>query len=279
MRRRRVLLDAATYIALIALIGTLVFPVYWMFATSIRPKGEVLTAGSIVPNWRRISFEAYRQAITLANKPMRLWMENSTKVTFATVAVSMTAAILGGYALSRFRMYKENLVLGYGLLVVRMLPSVLLIIPLYVVFMRLGMLDNLFALVIAYVTHILPFGIWMMKSFFDGIPAELEHAAQVDGCSLIGSLVRVVLPLSLPGITATAIYSAVLSWTEYLFASVFLTNRHFTVTVGVTTYIEEYVVNWNGLMAASLIGVLPVVAAFIFMERYLVQGLTAGAIK
>jgi multiple sugar transport system permease protein len=279
MRRRRIMLDVATYLALAALIIVLVFPIYWMFATSIRPRGEVLTAASILPDWRRVSFDAYRQALTLTNKPMRRWMETSTKVTVATVAVSMVAAIFGGYALSRFRMYRENTVLGYALLVIRMLPSVLLIIPLYVVFMRLGMLDNLFALVIAYATHILPFGIWMMKSFFDGIPAELEHAAQVDGCSLTGSLFRVVLPLSLPGITATAIYSAVLSWTEYLFASVFLTNRHFTVTVGVTTYIEEYVVNWNGLMAASLIGVLPVVAAFVFMERYLVQGLTAGAIK
>jgi multiple sugar transport system permease protein len=161
-----------------------------------------------------------------------------------------------------------------------MLPGALLAIPLYVIFFRIRLVNNLFSLVIANVAYIIPFGTWMMKGFFDTIPYELEEAAHIDGCSILGSLWKVTFPLSAPGLAATAIYCAIMSWSEFLFAKTFMSGGpNLTLTVGATTFIGEMKVNWNDLMAVSLLGTIPLIIAFVWLEKYLVTGLTGGAIK
>lgn len=267
------------YIVLILIVCIVLFPLYWMLVTAMRPKGEILTGYSLFPPLSRANWGIFREVLTMTNKPVLRWIQNSVEITSATTALSIIAALFGGFALSRYFRFKTTAAIGYLLLTVRLLPPVLLIVPLYVIFARLGMINSKMSLVLAKVTFILPFALWLMKGFFDGIPRELEEAAKVDGCSTTQALFRVIVPVALPGIAAVAIYSIVNSWTDYLYASVLVRNENFTITVGVTTFIQEYVINWNGLMAASLIGIAPLIIAFLFLEKYLVSGLASGGVK
>lgn len=261
-------------VGILLLVLLLVFPIYWMLVSAVTPGGSVLGAG-LVPE--EITFEAFRNVFTRTD--VGRWFYNSFLVTGLTVLISVPLAALAGYALSRFKdpgIYG----LGYALLTSRMLPSVVLIIPLYYVFVKMGLINSLWGLVLANTTMELPFGAWMMKGFFDSIPRELEEAAEVDGCGLGGALVRVVAPLSLPGLTATTIHSAILAWGEFLFASSLLqTPPNWTVTVGLASFQGEYQVAWSDVMAATAAFSIPILLVFALLQRYLVSGLTAGAVK
>src|SRR5690606_11904843 len=153
-------------------------------------------------------------------------------------------------------------------------------IPLYIIFGRLGLISNCGALVIANTTFIVPFGSWMMKGFFDSIPRDLEDAAMIDGTSAFMALVRVVVPLSLPGLAATTIYCAILTWGEFVFASTLMSGENrWTGPIGIASFNQQYQVQWNEIMAASLIFIIPVILLFAFLERFLVQGIAAGGVK
>jgi multiple sugar transport system permease protein len=145
---------------------------------------------------------------------------------------------------------------------------------------NLKLINTLWSVVLANVTFIMPFATWMLKGYFDSIPRELEEAAYIDGTSRLGALVRVTMPLAAPGVAATALYSAILAWDEYLFARTFLTtNSVWTISVGLGSFRGEYITFWNEVMAASLVGTLPIIVIFLLLERQLVGGLTAGAVK
>lgn len=273
---RRSLRQALIYLLVIVTIAVLLFPLYWMFVTSVRPDNSLLTfPPKFLPTDG--SFAAYTRVLTKTH--IFRWFLNSTIVTAATIAVAVPVSSLAGYAISRFRYVgvKET---GYFLLVARMLPSSLLVIPLYFIFARLGLVNNYLALVIANTTFIVPFGTWMMKGFFDSIPADLEDAAMIDGASALTALLRVVMPLSLPGLAATTIYCAILTWGEFIFATTLLSGEaRWTGPIGIASFIQQYLIQWNDIMAASLVFVLPVIVLFAFLERYLVQGLAAGGVK
>lgn len=267
----------AVYATLVVTLGFLLFPIYWILLTSIRPRGEILAVTSLFPDFKTVSFSIYGRIFL--QKPLVRWIINSIIVTGGTTLAAVFVSVCAGYALSRFQ-YRENRIMGYLFLVIRMLPSVLLVIPLYIIFMRIKVLNTHVALILAYVTYIIPFGVWLMKSFFDSIPIEIDDAAKVDGCGILGTLVRVVLPVAAPGVAATAIYCAVLAWSDYLFSVTFMQKTAgMTLTVGITTFITEVYVEWNGLMAGALVASLPLVVAFVVLEKYLVRGLAAGAIK
>jgi multiple sugar transport system permease protein len=181
--------------------------------------------------------------------------------------------------LSRFRS-RLGQAIGYLLLTSRLVPSTLWVIPLYVVYQSLGMLDSYPAVILAYATFEIPFATWMLKGYFDSIPRELDQAAQLDGCSELSSLTRVILPAALPGIAASLMASAILGWSDYLFALTFLRDpARWTVTVGIQSLFGEHVTLWNSIMAASLVATLPMLVLFLALGRYLVAGLTAGAVK
>ena len=190
-------------------------------------------------------------------------------------------AVLAGYALSRFT-HKIRVFGLYSrlLIVLQMFPIILLLIPLFIIFKSIGILNTRLPAILIYITITLPFSIWLMTGFFDGIPVELEEAGIIDGCSQFQSFYLLVLPVSSPGVAAIAIFSFIFCWNEYLLASIFLKQDSLrTLPIGLQTFIQQYTSAWGSLMAASTLTIIPTVIFLIFMQKYIVQGLTAGAVK
>ena len=267
-----------SYLLLGLALMLLLFPLYWMFLTATLHDDRLLLYPPVfLP--APASLFLYPFVRIFENRPVFHWLFNSVYVAGLTTVISLSISALGGYSLSRIKT-TESRVMGGMLLLVRMLPGTLLIAPLYMVFHRLHLIDNLVTLVIANTSYIIPFGVWMMKGFFDGIPKEIEESAQVDGCTIFGAFARVTLPLSRPGLVATAMYCFALSCGELLFARTLINSaQKGTITAGVTTYIGDMNISWNDMMAASLLACLPVLVIFLFLEKHLVRGLVAGSIK
>lgn len=265
------------YLLVIVTVAVLNFPIYWMFNTSLAPTNQLR---AFPPRFFQPDpdFGAYEKVVT--ERPIETWLKNSIIVAVASTAGSMFVSVLAGYSLSRIRA-RGSQAMGVFILTSRMLPSTLIVIPLFVMFRRLELIGDLRSLIIAHATFITPFAVWMLKGYFDSIPIELEDAAMIDGCNPLSALVRVVLPISAPGLAATALYGFVLSWNDYIFARTFLAaaQSNWTVTIGVATLKGEYLTAWNEIMAGSLIAALPIMIAYLFLEKYLVGGLSAGAIK
>jgi multiple sugar transport system permease protein len=264
------------YAAVVIVVGILFFPIYWMFNTSLAPQDQlyVYPPRLIHPHATLAAyFKIFRE------RPIGQWLFNSLMVVLLSGLFSLIISVLAGYSLSRYRVRGAGS-LGYLLLASRMLPTTLLVIPLFIFMSGLHLINTLWSVVIANVTFIMPFATWMLKGYFDSIPRELEEAAYIDGTSRLGALFRVTMPLSAPGVAATALYSAILAWDEYLFARTFLTtNSVWTISVGLGSFRGEYITYWNEVMAASLVGTLPIIAIFLLLEKQLVGGLTAGAVK
>lgn len=269
--------SAMLYAVVIAVIIVLIFPLYWMFNTSLAPSTQLRRFPPVFVQ-PEPTVAAYQQIF--AERPIGLWLRNSAAVALASTALSMFVSVLAGYSISRIRARGSQAV-GLFFLMSRMLPSTLIIIPLFVSFRQLQLIGDLKSLVLAHATFITPFAVWMLKGYFDTIPAELEDAAMIDGCNPLSALLRVVLPLSAPGLAATTLYGFVLSWNDYVFARTFLVanQKAWTVNVGVASLKGEYLTEWNEIMAGSLIAMLPIVLAYLFLERFLVSGLTAGSSK
>jgi multiple sugar transport system permease protein len=204
---------------------------------------------------------------------------NSSKVALTVTLLAVPLAFAGGYALARYRSRGTRLV-GLALLASQMLPAIMLAIPLYVLLAKLRLIDTHTALIVAYTTFALPFTTWMLRGFFEGIPREIEECALVDGCSRRRMLWRIVLPISLPGLAAAAILVFLLAWNEYLFAMLLIHSENLkTFPVTLTTFTSRWRVDYAALAAASVIVSVPVATVFLLLQRYLVSGLTAGAVK
>lgn len=276
MRRKtpqRVLL----YAGVIATCAVLVFPIYWLVVTALSEPSQLRqlppSFWPAEPRWG-----VFGQI--LSERPILLWLGNSALAAIGAVAISMVVSVLAGYSLSRFRV-RGGQSLGLFILTAKMLPATLLVIPLFGIFRSLELIGSLWSIILAHATLIIPFTTWMLKGYFDTIPRELEQAAMVDGCSPLGAMVRVILPVSAPGLAATALYGFVLSWSDYAYARTFLTNAqgNWTANLGITTMKGEYISNWSDISAASILVALPILAIYLVLERYLVGGLTAGAEK
>jgi multiple sugar transport system permease protein len=268
---------ALLYAAVAITCAFLVFPIFWLVVTALSQPDELRgfppNFWPPVPRWGVFSK-------ILLERPILLWLGNSTLAAIGAVALSMTVSILAGYSLSRFQVRGGQ---GFGLFILtaKMLPATLLVIPLFGIFRTVGLIGSIWSIVFAHATLIVPFSTWMLKGYFDTIPRELEQAAMVDGCSPLTALFRVILPVATPGLAATALYGFVLSWSDYAFARTFLTNAqdNWTANLGITTMKGEYISNWADISAASILVALPVLAIYLFLERYLVGGLTAGSDK
>lgn len=275
--KRSLLHSTILYAAVILVCALLVFPIYWLFITAISPPDQLRVLPPRfwpeIPRWNVFGD-------VMSDRPILLWLGNSALAAFGSVLLSMTVSVLAGYSLSRFRV-RGGQSLGLFILTAKMLPATLLVIPLFGIFRTLDLIGSLWSIVLAHATLIIPFTTWMLKGYFDTIPRELEQAAMVDGCSPLGAMVRVILPVSAPGLAATALYGFVLSWSDYAYARTFLTNAqtNWTANLGITTMKGEYISNWGDISAASILVALPVLLIYLFLERYLVGGLTAGAEK
>ena len=268
---------AALYATVLAALAVVLFPVYWLVVTAVSTSAEL---SQLPPSFWP---DAPQWAIfprVWAERPIAMWLGNTMLAALGSVALSMVVSVLAGYALSRFTV-RGGHALGLFILTAKMLPATLLVIPLFAIFRNLGMIGSLWTLVIAHATLIVPFTTWMLKGYFDTIPRELEQAAMVDGCSPLGALWRVILPVSAPGLAATALYAFVLSWADYAYARTFLVNAqgNWTANLGITSMRGEYTTDWNEISAAAVFVAVPIMVIYLFLERYLVGGLTAGAEK
>ncbi len=269
--------SALLYGTVILMALLIVFPVYWLFVTALSTSSEL---SQLPPSFWPDQPQWQVLAKVWAERPIPTWLLNSTLAALGSVALSMAVSVLAGYALSRFSV-RGGPALGLFILTAKMLPATLLVIPLFAIFRQVGMIGSLWTLILAHSTLIIPFTTWMLKGYFDTIPKELEQAAMVDGCSPLGALVRVVLPVATPGLAATALYAFVLSWADYAYARTFLINApgNWTANLGITTMRGEYTTDWNEISAAAVFVAVPIIVIYLFLERYLVGGLTAGAEK
>lgn len=267
------------YIALLTVFAML--PMAWMLSTSLKSQFAAL---QYPPEWIPSSpnIEQYRRLLSPNNAVGREflhYMLNSLYVSTATTVLGVIVAVPAAYAFSRFRFPGRNL-LFYGVLVRNMFPAVVFLIPLFIMMRWLRLVNTPISLILTYLTFGLPLSIWLLKGFYDNIPPQLEQAARIDGASRFKAFLLVVMPLSSPGIIATAIYSFILAWNEYVYALTFLNDKdRLTLPVGLERFFTEYATNWPGLMAASFIMSVPVVVLFLVLQKYFVRALTEGAVK
>jgi multiple sugar transport system permease protein len=259
-------------------VAIVLFPIYWMIVTSLLPSSIVLSRHPpLLPPLEHVSLDAF--AGVFRRRPVLTWIFNSTLVAVGSTLVSLVIATLAGYSLSRWQTRAQK-VAGAALLLTKMLPGSLIVVPFFVMFTTAHLIDTRAALVAANVAVGVPFATWMMKGFFDTLPRELEQAAAIDGCSPLQALWYVILPLARPGLAACAIYLAIVAWSEFVFARTLVTRADlWTVTVGLQSFVGEYLVDWPALMAAGVVSLAPMLVLFLLLEPFLVSGLTAGAVK
>jgi multiple sugar transport system permease protein len=276
--RRRIerLMDLLTYAVLIGVVLFAVLPLVWIFITSLKRETDIVTPVlQYLP--QRITLENYSTLWRRSDFPVLI--KNSAIVAVMTMVICILLGALAAYGISHYRFRGRNQLLLF-FLVSRMFPVVLLLIPLFIMLRGIGLLDSHLGLALAYSTFLLPLCIWMLKGFFDAIPIELEEAARIDGCTRLGALFRIVLPLARPGLVATAVFVAIGAWNEFLLALMLTTSQGSrTWPVGLQLMVGEFQLPWGQLAAGGIMSILPVIAFFALVQRALVRGLTAGAVK
>jgi multiple sugar transport system permease protein len=263
--------------ATIAALAFAIVPLIWMLLTSLKSNREITQETSLVPQ----AFTTQNYVSLFNGREFGSYLVNSIVVTSASVLIALVLGTMAAYALARFRLRggAERFV-GFGLLMVRLMPPIVIIIPIFLAAQGLGLLNSKLALIIVYAAFNVTIVVWMMESFFREIPVDLEEAAMVDGDTRFTAFRRIVLPLAAPGLVATGIFAVITTYNEFLFALV-LTSTPLaeTMPVGAATLIGRINVDWGAMSAAGVIGALPIVVFSIVVQRHLVRGLTMGAVK
>ncbi|GGL97776.1 carbohydrate ABC transporter permease [Nakamurella endophytica] len=269
------------WVVLVPAVLFTVVPLYVMVSTAVKPLGDVLGEFRWVP--KTITLQPFVDIWSTV--PLAHYFVNSLVVTTSATALSVVIAIFASYAISRYRFRGKGAFSGV-VLATQMFPGVLFLLPLFLIFVNIDkslgftlLYQTRLGLIATYLTFTLPFSIWMLASYLNGIPRDLDESARVDGASAMGALFRIILPSARPGIIAVAVYSFMTAWGEILFASQMTNSASRTLSVGLQSYSTEANVYWNQVMAASLVVSVPIVVGFMFLQRYLVAGLTAGAVK
>lgn len=258
-----------------------VAPMIWMLITSFKSQFAALKyPPEFIP--QNPNLEQYERLLSPSNdvgKQFLRYMLNSIWVSTATTVLGVAVAVPAAYAFARFR-FPGRQALFFSVLFRNMFPAVVFLMPLFIMMRWMGLVNTYSSLIMTYLTFGLPLSIWLLKGFYDNIPVELEQAARIDGCTRFQAFYLVVMPLSAPGIIATAIYSFITAWNEYVYALTFLNDdEKLTLPVGLQRFFSEYATNWPGLMAASFIMSVPVVVMFLILQKYFVRALTEGAVK
>ncbi|MUL41734.1 carbohydrate ABC transporter permease [Streptomonospora sp. PA3] len=257
-----------------------VMPLYVLVVTSVKPLEDVRGLFTWLPD--RLTFRPYVEMWSTI--PLARYLTNSLVVTVTATVLALMIAILAAYPLARLR-FRGKRVFSMTVLSTQMFPGILFLLPLFLIFVQLEEIlgiqftGSYTGLIITYLTFALPFSIWMLAGYFQAIPEGLEEAAMIDGTSRIGALFRVILPVARPGILAVGVFAFITAWGEVLFASVLTDTETRTLSIGLKLYTSQVDTLWNQLLAASLTISLPVIVAFILVQRHLVSGLSAGAVK
>jgi multiple sugar transport system permease protein len=261
---------------LIILCASVMAPMLLMVTTSLKSRGELFRIPlTMLPN--RVTFTSYIQLWT--QRPFVIFFANSLIVAVASTLIATLVAVMAGFGMSRYRVFGRKTILA-GILMSQMIPATVIVVPFFKFLSAVGLYNSLIGLIAAHTSFAIPFATWMAIGFFRGIPSQIDDAAIVDGCSPFQRLFIIMVPLLRPGLVAMAIFTFLLSWKEYFFALSLASNeRMYTLPVGIGSLVGEYGVAWNDVMAASVLAAIPAIGAYVILERHLVGGLVAGAVK
>jgi multiple sugar transport system permease protein len=275
MRRNALLAQIATYLTLAVVVLLILFPIYWMVITSLKLPREIYRMPSLWP--QALTGVNYRTLIE--DKGFLLNIRNSFVVAVTVTAISLFISAFAAYSMVRFR-YRFKGLFGRLILFAYLTPTSLLFIPLSILMARFGLGNSLQGLIVVYLTFSLPLGTWLLQGYFRGVPRELEEQGMVDGLTRMGALFRIMLPLSLPGLAAVAIFTFTGAWNELLLALVLITSESIrTAPLGLNYLITSDVLPWGPLMAGAVLSSLPLVVLYFIAQRFMVQGMTSGAVK
>jgi len=268
--------SAFAYAVLTTLLLLVLFPFFWMTITSF--KGEDQMRSLVSMFWPKpFVGENYQQLV--GKTDFVAWYRNSIVVSVSSTLVATAIGTIGAYALARLK-FLGRAFMASAVLITYLVPPSILFIPLYAQIRNLGLADSLTGLIAAYPSFTVPFVTWLLMGYFESIPEELEESAMIDGATRFGAFYRIVLPLAAPGLLAAALYAFTQAWNEFLYALVFITDVKLrTLPVGLSTFITGDVYGWGYLMAGAVLTTLPVIAAYTYLQKYMVEGLTAGSVK
>ena len=263
-------------LSLLLIILIFFFPFFWIITSSFKSPEEIIaTSTTIIP--RSFTLEHYNKI--LFNSDFFIYLKNSLIVSFSSMIISIILSVSAAYGLHKLKFYGNKFV-EYSLLVTYAFPGVILLVPIYLLFAKVNLLNSYFALIVVNVLFATPFAVWMLKAFFKLIPNEIEEAAYIDGASRYIVISRIIVPLAAPGIASVAIFCFIISWTEYLFASILISGDDLkTLPVGLAGIVGQYQIDWGFLLSGAVLASLPVIFLFVFIGKYFVSGLTEGAVK
>ncbi|KPH77888.1 carbohydrate ABC transporter permease [Oceanobacillus caeni] len=271
------------YVFLVGSILFVLFPLYWMVITSLKTEGELFAkAQTFFP--KELTWEHYFDPVNgifASGSAFPQFFINSMIVSFVSMILCLVIGAYAAYSLARFKMKNNRSEkISFLILTARMLPPIVVVIPMYLIMQQLGLINTHWAMLIVYTGFNLPFVVWMLKAFFEEIPEELEESAMIDGASRMKSFHIIVLPLVLPGFVATSIFTLILTWNEFMFAMFLLNSTNMmTLPAGISTFITQYETNWGALTAAATISIIPVLIFSFIAQKHLVRGMTMGAVK
>jgi len=264
------------YLVVILSLIFFILPMLWIIYVSFRTQASIFT-GTVIPPLNEFTLENYTTILSVTDFLRYFW--NSLWIAFLVTLLSLFCSIIGAYGLSRFDIKGKNALI-IGIFSTQMFPQVLLIIPMFLIIFSLSLLDKVIGVVLGQMVLVLPFQIWMLKGYFDNIPMDLDNAARVDGCNIAQRLLYVILPVAAPGIMVAAFFSFVVSWGDYLIVSIISqSQRTATVTLVLQRLSSALLVRWGQVAAATVLTIVPTILLFSFVQRRLVEGLTAGAVK
>lgn len=276
-RKKQFYINIISYVLLVIIAFICVFPFYWMILSALKPDSEIRSAvPSLITGTP--TFKNFGKVLYTAG--FLKYIKNSFLVSIAACFISMIIAVMAGYAFSRY--YKERMIKisNFAMLVSQMIPGVLLLVPLYMIMRNFGFLESYISLILSYTTFVIPLCTFMMSSFFDTVPITLEEAAEIDGTNKFQMMIKIILPISIPSLVSTGLYAFIQAWNEFMFGYIFIsTDKYRTLTPAIMLFKGSNIIDWGGLMAASVVAVLPVTCLFLFMQKYFLSGLMSGSVK
>jgi ABC-type glycerol-3-phosphate transport system permease component len=274
--RRNIGVAISAYTVVIVSLIFFILPIVWIIYCSFRTQASIFS-GKVIPQLKEFTLENYRLIFSVTDFPT--YFINSLKIATTVSLLSLVFSVLGAYGLSRFNIRgKQTIILG--IFSTQMFPQVLMIIPMYLIVFSLRLLDTVSGVVLGQLVLVLPFSIWMLKGYFDGIPVDIDDSARVDGCNIFQRLWYIILPIGAPGIMVAGFFSFVVSWGDYLIVSIISqSQRTATATLVIQRLSSALLIRWGQVAAAAVLTIVPTIILFSFVQKRLVEGLTAGAIK